>query len=334
MEKEVISENKYDKLCEKIRYGAKDINELIDIYNYLKDKKVKDYSGIHENAHLFFLDGLLFKTESDRGSGFSEVDEEFFKSEYLSKELKSEIYNRLKNYNCSYDLIELLNGEKLINDFTKEEIEQIMNYDIPDDNKKDYSYFCYFIDDYLFTLDGEGVVEYIKETYNKKLPIIMLEKSNVITRASYYSGYGVDYSILGERHLFSLYKKFVKYYPDKAEEFVKLVNYIPRITATEFINNYNEFINNGFDSDFIFKKGNISIDGVYNQARDFVGTVSLFSLLGESKSVKEVEVEKDFERRMNDSIKKDFNEMVRDYNDSKTKTINETTKTGKTYKKF
>lgn len=316
MEKKIISEEKYDKLKEKIRYDAKDINELINIYDYLKDKKAKYYNGIHENAHLSFLESLLFKTESDRLSGYSEVDEEFLKSEYLSKELKNEIYDRIKNYNCPSDLVNLLNGEKLINDFSKEEIKQIMNYDIPDDNKEKYNYFCHLINNYLFVLDGTGVVEYIKELYKEQLPIVMLRKSNVVTRSSYYSGYGVDYSLLGQRHLFSLYKKFVKYYPDKAEEFEKLVNYIPRLTATEFINNYNEFINNGLDSNFILKEGNISIDGVYDQTRDFVGIVSIFSLLGEPKSVREIEVEKEFEKRTNDSIKKEFNEMVKEYKKS------------------
>ena len=39
MEKQFISEIEFKNLLKKIRYGVKNIDEAIEIYDYLKDKK-------------------------------------------------------------------------------------------------------------------------------------------------------------------------------------------------------------------------------------------------------------------------------------------------------
>ena len=273
------------------------------------------YDSVIDKAHICFLDDLFLLTTSDRRHGFSEIDEEFIKSSFLSSEFKEEIYLTLKDYDCPDELKELLNGDKDFNDFTKEEIELIMNFNVPEDNREWHEHHLYLIDDYLFVLDGVGVVQYIKEKYGDTLPIEMLTRSNVSSSAFYYSGYGVDYSILGEGHLFSLYRKFVEYYPDKVEEFISLVNSIDLITPTEFVNNYMIFVRNGLNSNFMLKKGNISIEGLDGNKRDALGPISMFSLF-DSRESKDAEYSRKLEKDHSDRIKKDFEKMVNDYNES------------------
>ncbi len=325
MEKQFISEIEFKNLLKKIRYGVKNIDEAIEIYDYLKDKKTEDSffdreTRTIENPHFEFLRTIFNRTESDYAGGFTEEDEEFLKSDYLSEELKKEINNKLKNN--SKELTELLNSEKQINDFSKEEINKIMKLlitisnPLPDKERYDYGALCYTLETYLFVLDGKGPIEYIKEEYGKELPKAILDKSNLSSRASYYSGYGVDTTLLGERHLFSIYKKFVKYYPDKTEEFVKLVDSIPKLTPTEFINNYFLFVENGFNSDFQNKEGNISVDGLHGQARDLVGAVSIFSLFNKEQS----DLDRYFESRAEASIRKEFKEKIEQFKNNQEQT--------------
>ena len=224
--------------------------------------------------------------------------------------------------NNSKELTELLNSEKQINDYSKEEINKIMKLlitisnPLPDKERYDYGALCYTLETYLFVLDGKGPIEYIKEEYGKELPKAILDKSNLSSRASYYSGYGVDTTLLGERHLFSIYKKFVKYYPDKTEEFAKLVDSIPKLTPTEFINNYFLFVENGFNSDFQNKEGNISVDGLHGQARDLVGAVSIFSLFNKEQS----DLDRYFESRAEASIRKEFKEKIEQFKNNQEQT--------------
>lgn len=318
MEKKFIEGYEYNCLLEKIRYGVNEVRDAIEIFEFLKDKKTEIRTGfddkqILENPHLAFIDGLFFKSMSDRTCGYTDAEEEFLKSSYLSEELKKEIWNRIKN--CSKELIELLNSEKEINDFSMKEIKEIVELikstsnSLSSKDKDEYRWFCFIFEEYLFVLDGNGPVEYIKEKFGEKLPIAMLERSNVICRASYYSGYGVDHNLLGDRHLFSLYKKFVKFYPEKVEEFVKMVMSVSMLTATEFINDYESFVWNGLNSDFKSKEGNVSVDDVYGSARDLVGAFSMFTLLNREQS----DLDRRFELESHRSILKRFVEKIEQF---------------------
>lgn len=317
MEKKVILEKEYNDLFRKSRHLVEDVNVVIEVYKYLKDKALKKegYDSVIDKAHIYFLDDLFLLTTSDRCHGFSEIDEEFIKSSFLSSEFKEEIYLTLKDYDCPDELKELLSGDKDFNDFTKEEIELIMNFNVPEDNREWHDHHLYLIDEYLFVLDGVGVVQYIKEKYGDTLPKEMLKRSNLRPSAFYYSGYGVDCNILGGRHLFSLYRKFVKYYPDKVEEFISLVNSMNLLTPTEFVKNYMTFVKNGLNSNFMLEKGNITIEGAYGIQRDALGPISLFSLL-ENRESKDAEYSRKLEKEHSEGIKRDFEKMVKDYNES------------------
>lgn len=335
MEKKYISNKEYKQFINIIAYSYGDnfnVDRIIDIFEYLKDKKhsLGDDNEVFiiENAHLdllkFMLDRMFFFPK------YEQAIESFLKSDYLSNVLKRVIYSILKNNCCSERLAELLNSEKKTHEFEKEQIKEIKEsiykaYDVSSDESERQmcSDISVIFNDYFFILDGRGPNDYIKEKYWSQLPIEMLRRSGLQSQASHYSGLGVDTQYLSEEHLFSLYKKFQKYYPDKALEFVKMVSQISKLTATEFINNYMQFVNNGFDSNFCNKEGNISIEDVYGSTRDLIGIASIVSLFNSEQS----DWEKSFELNTHYSIKNKFIEMVEQYKYSQE---SENLKVGKT----
>ena len=320
MEKQFINEYEYKELLKKTRYNIKKVEDIIDIYEFLKDKtsERKTIGGDKEvikNLHLDFLKNLFYQSMMPTAAVLTETEEEFLKSNYLSEELKKEICNRLKN--SPKELIELLNSDKQINDFSKEAIKEIIESlkctsdSLSDEARYAYRDFCFNIfEEYLFILDGNGPIEYIKEEHEKDLPIKMLERSNVFPSSSYYSGYDVNNNLLGENHLFSLYKKFVKYYPEKVDEFVRMVMFIPMLTPTEFVTNYLSFVRNGMLSDISIKEGNISFDDAYGPIRDLVEAISMADLI-EEEHLKDFS--KSFNKKKHSYIIKSFRQKIKQY---------------------
>lgn len=322
MDKEFISGGEYNSFLETTRYSDStrfDVNRIIEIYEYLKDKKTEERSFYGEprkieNAHLDFLRIALGRIYFS--PKYNQATEDFLKSDYLSEELKKEIYGVLKETCCSEQLTVLLNSERRINDFSKDEIKEIEDSlcrisDALSDNKdgEKCKEIYEMFEDFIFVIDGVGPIEYIKEKNGSELPIIMLEKSGIPSHSSYYSGYGVDRRYLGEEHLFSIYKKFAKFYPNKADEFLKMVRAISRLTPTEFVTNYLSFVRNGLDSDFKHKEGNVSVEGTYGETRDLVGAVSMFHMFGREQS----DLDKRFELESEISIRRSFNQMVEEF---------------------
>ncbi len=316
MEKEFVPVEDYNRFLETTKYCDNpiyDINRIIDIYEFLKDKRVEKYTWdqkveIVEDAHLDFLGVALGRTYF--APKYNEATEDFLKSDYLSSEVKKDIYDALKDKGCPDNIIQLLTSKKQISDFSKNEIKEIEKYLCKnEDNSEKCKVLYELYEDYIFVIDGDGPIEYIKEKNNYDLPNLLLDKSGIPSYPSYYSGYGVDRRYLNENHLFSIYKKFLKFYPDKADNFVELVRNINTLTPTEFVTNYLSFVRSGFNPDFDKKKGNVSVDGLYGESRDIVGAISMFHLFGREKS----ELEIRYESEENFSIRNDFLNMVKEY---------------------
>ena len=321
MEKTFISGGEYNSFLETARHSDSntfDGNKIIEIYEYLKDKKTEILNCYRktmkiENAHIYFLkvalDSIYFSPK------YSKATEDFLKSDYLSEEFKKEICSVL-NSNCCSEQLLLLNSGRKMSGFSKDEIIEIeetlcqASNQLSNHKKKKKCNELYEIfEDYIFVIDGVGPVEYIKEKYGLKLPIVILDKSGVNSLPYYYSGYGVDKRYLGEDHLFSIYQKIAKFYPDKADEFVKMVKSISTLTHTEFVTNYLSFVQNGMNSDFQYKEGNVSVDGTYGETRNIVGAISLFHMFDREQS----DLDKSYELEEHFSIRRNFIRLVKEY---------------------
>ena len=184
----------------------------------------------------------------------------FLLSDYVDSEIRNELLEAIQICG-SRTMAELLSSGKKLNDFSKEEIDSILEYlgyayQIHQDNESKSR--CYnihgILKDYLFMLDGEGPVKFIKERYGEGLPYEILKRSGVADFPSYYAGLGENRTHLGEDHLFSVYLKLKKYYPGTESTFVDMVNSLPVISGCEFVANYLIFVKSGFIYDYKFKK--------------------------------------------------------------------------------
>ena len=92
MKKQLISWGEYNYYLEKTRWADDNettVDDLIDIYEYLKDKSVKEYSfddepNIIKYAHIKFLGIALGR--SHVFAYYNPGTEGFLKSDYISKE--------------------------------------------------------------------------------------------------------------------------------------------------------------------------------------------------------------------------------------------------------
>ncbi len=329
MKKKYIKEDELDRYLNIAAYGLNyygnnndGIDKIYEIYEYLKDKKsVKQFGEIKvPNAHLEFLYNALVRRHNT--PDYNSDIELFLKSNYIVEELKKEIYVVISDDSYYKQLCELMNSEKSFNDFSKEELSLIFDSLLRKYNTTsnvDIKNKCNDIDcilsDYLFILDGEGPIDYIKERYNEELPRIIIEKSGLISSPTYYSGYGIDTSLLGDEHLFSIYKKIVKYYPDKSDEFVNMVNNINYLTPTEFLTNYSLFVQNIFKR----KMGNVNLDDAPKMLNNFLGVVTAFSSTKREYKDEYYEWEKEMDAMIQKEIKEKFLENVEQYEKERTK---------------
>lgn len=327
MKKKYIKEDELDRYLNIAAYGLNyygnnndGIDKIYEIYEYLKDKKsVKQFGEIKvPNAHLEFLHNALVRRHNI--PDYNSDIELFLKSNYIVEELKKEIYIVISDDSCYAQLCELMNSEKSINDFSKEELSLIFDSLLRKYNTTsnvDIKNKCNDIDcilrDYIFILDGEGSIDYIKERYKDELPSIIIEKSGMIASPTYYSGYGIDRSLLGENHLFSIYKKYDKYYPDKTDEFVNMVNSIDYLTPTEFITNYLLFVQNGMNSNFKRRMVNANLDDAPKMLGGFLAVVSAFTQSKNEYKDEYYEWEKAMNAMMQKQIKELFLDKIEQY---------------------
>ena len=256
--------------------------EIEKTVEFLKGKSCSsDYATIEDCAVDFV--SVLLKKNYGRSIviEYTKGQKEFFKSKYLSDYFKQSI-KEMMGEKIPQELLSLLNSEKDINDMTESEIKLINDsiedfYEThgPSEKPNISSRFDY----YIYKLDGPGVISYIKNHISPgKLARDILLTSGLNPRSSYYSGRGVNYGDLSDKHLVSIYKKLLVIDPQYAANFVELVNQMITLGATEFIETflnfgYTEFRSN--DASLIYDK-NISLNGVSGKAAYVIGAISFF----------------------------------------------------------
>lgn len=222
-------------------YKDADLNSMIDIYEYFKTNNGMIYT-------IEYIDTLL--EISCHQPNYPKALEEFFLSDYFSDIIKEILKTQIDKEESK----KILKQDKLFNDYTKEELFTIsrgIHQSNIKANNGDIIDFDNLLTNYLFLLDGEGPIEYIKSKYDlRTLAKELLEHTGLYAIPIYYSGCGVNRKYFSEEHLLSLYKKIIKYFPNKRENYIELVKKVPGLAPTNFVSSYLKFIYNKFEIDF------------------------------------------------------------------------------------
>ena len=287
MNKKTIDSETYSLITDHINYdwSYTDLNEdkIIKIYEYLKNKSIKGNNSIIYNAHLLFLDQILESTK--KLPDYNKATKMFLNSKYLSSELKKEMISVLKD-NCPNDTRILLNSQLEIKDFNDEEIEEIIscleksfNKNLSLNDKRKCVDIINIYNDYMFSLDSNGPIQYIKNNFDDVLPIIILENSGIIN----------ENVRLNEKYLISIYQKILKYYPDQAIEFVNIVSNIPILNISNFIDSYLLFICNVLNNNIKYNDmlKIFEIKGVANNKTESKAMINRFIELVDECQVQE-----------------------------------------------
>lgn len=294
---EKISMDEYKEIRSRIDSMTSE-EELIENHKKLIDRTCKsDYWEV-KDCGIEFIDEFL-----SRDSGrtivyhYSKGAEKFMKSEYLSNYFKQRLKNmfvemdHVAGIKCLFtpNMEKLLNNPKTINEMTEEEIKYIYTklkqYTSSNNRYKeimvekiDYKTANCFRK-LLYKLDGDGVVACIKDdnyVSKRQLADELLDTSGLNSRASYYSGRGVNYGDLNDENLVAIFNKLLKLDIDYATNFVDMVQKMETLGATEFIDTFINFANNHFKCDGLdIENSQISLNGSSDNERYVIGFLSL-----------------------------------------------------------
>ncbi len=279
--------------------------ELIETHKQLVGNSSKsDYYEV-KDCGVEFIKNLLSR---DWGRTivyhYSQGAQDFIHSKYLSDYFKNSIKELLLDEDLSDEVLSILNSDKVVNDMSDAEI-LLIHSAIKDFYHKSTNYekdnvANYFMS-FLYKLNGKGVASYIKNNVNNNdLASHILTTSGLNDRASYYSGRGVNYGDLSDKNLEEIFRKLLKIDLDYAMNFIDMVRQMKTLGATEFINSFMRFASNDFKSDISnIEDSNVSLDGVYDEARDMVAFSSIFSLMSRGN-------DQDYQTRASEQMKKAF----------------------------
>ena len=205
------------------------------------------------------------------------------------------------------DVKKIIESDKNINDMSEEEIKCLNNaienfYSTERITKPNIS--SEFMP-YIYKLDGEGIISFIKNNINsQEIAKRILGTSGLCPRSSYYSGRGVNRGDLNESQLIEIFKKLYKLDHNYSLEFFDMVNEMKSLGATEFIDTFYNFARNGFSSKRLdIKTSNISVEGLYDEARNMMMFISILEVQERMKTGRH-------EDSVTASIKGGFNNSV------------------------
>ena len=123
-------------------------------------------------------------------------------------------------------------------------------------------------------------IDMLHRIKNRDLGRKILHDSDILPRASFYSGRGVNRGDLDEKKLRSIYLRLYKLNGNYAGEFVRLVREMKTLGASEFITNFLAFASNGFKIENLqLDDSNISVDDLDAEGRDMVALLSILSTI-------------------------------------------------------
>lgn len=300
-----ITYDEYNKIKSKID-SCIEVEELINAHSYLIGKDCEYYN----DCGAEFIESFLNR---DWGRSivyqYNDGAKKFINSKYLSDYFLNSIKKLTSDVELSNKIDSYLENNKVINELNDGEIKELHSAikeayrGIRDDKISNVA--CCFMP-YIYKLNGEGILSYIRNNIaNNELASNILLTSGLVDRASYYSGRGVNYSDLNENNLVSIFNKLYKIDKNYGINFIKLVNKMKTLGATEFINMFLKFSNNNFDVEGLeINNSNVSLDGLYGNAMNLVATVSAFSVMYERNEDYQISASNDIKSAFISKIKR------------------------------
>ena len=277
--------------------------ELIETHKKLIGRNMKSSYYEIKDCGVDFI-RILLSLDWGRSIVYDYTDgaKSFIQSKYLSDYFKNSIKKLFPNAS-----IEDLNSDKLINDMSEEDIRSIyhMITEYLHNTDKRESNISYHILNYLFKLNGNGVTSFIKNNMNNRdIANHILLTSGLSDRASYYSGRGVG--DLDAYNLAAIFNKLLTLDKKYAIEFVKMVNKMKTLGATEFIITFKNFANNNFEAnDLDIEESNNSLEGLYDRSRDVVAFLSVYMTMERGNDI-------EYQISASDAIKELFLSLIND----------------------
>lgn len=322
---------------------SSDVDYIIECHKKLIGKKTEDN---HSKINNCGIEAIRYLLNVDWGRSivykYDDGAIDFMKSRYLSNYIKHELKKMLgkMNYYAKNDdfyndnIKKLLNSDKILNEMSEEEIKFIFNhlkYCMSNIEVK-YNIDTKIVECFnllLYKLDGKGVTSLLKDdNYINKTSLAnhILLTSGLNDRSSFYSGRGVNYSDLSDKHLLEIFRKLIKIDLNYAINFVNMIMDMKTLGATEFIDSFKELAQNNFSLDDLrIKRCNISLDGIHSKARDVVAYASIINSYNKEDEYYQI--------RQSDRMKSSFLSYVRTILEKINPRLNEEIQSGYIYRR-
>lgn len=297
MQNNKIEYKEYSELLHHINLTSYD--RMIEIHKSLVKKSCDDSYIKIDDCGVDILKSFLTYDRYNTYDFYKCHGNAFVQSEYLSNYFKESLKEFFLDERISERVVNALESEKTFNEMDARDIKAINTYVNAYKNNKHGDNVSEIFLNYIMKLDGEGPKTFVKEYIDKRIIIDdILSTSHMSSRASYYSGRGVTCSDLNSDILINIFKKLYRLDKKYAIEFIKMISKMETLEATPFIENLYEFANNGFKIEGLkIKNDNVSLDGVYDNARDLVLLSSLCSFNKSKDRGHDISISNDIKER-------------------------------------
>ena len=169
----VVGQYTYDDFCRKVMFPDTDltVDKLISICKFLDGKQLIEDDRVVNNALDLYIYYIIRRPYID--PTYSKVIEDFIKSDYFSDKVKKDTYKMTKKLENYKKVNKLLKSDIHVNDFDLETLNDINDayYEYSEISKYDKNInvkIPVIFNRYMFVLDGNGPVDFIKNNYTEE----------------------------------------------------------------------------------------------------------------------------------------------------------------------
>lgn len=238
----IFIQNKFEKVLG--QQTRVDENDLISILTY-----ISNYSDEYKNKHYstyYYITAIIKRKTSIRLLKRKTYIE-------LLKFIQLFYDNHKQDFTIDQQdkkIFEIINQEQDFNDMSENDINTInlfiKKYNHNNINGKFQNITNYF-ETYLYKLDGEGVIGFLKNhTAKANLINQLLLTSGLSDRADFYIKNEVNNADLNEKNLLCIFKKLYILDPEYANNYLVMVKNIDILSPNNFINEFKRFGKNNF----------------------------------------------------------------------------------------